>query len=179
MNLVARLALVTRLALVIGLLGAFATWLFLGPLAGLSLQIWAAFVIWGAFYHCGGGIPGLKAALAGGIWGAIMAAVALVLIAKVGGGAVGAAICVGITVATFILGANVPLLAVIPAAVYGYSAVAALALLKPGEDIFSVDIVSNPFINIMVSMVIGSIFAFVSEKIVRMLGAQSGAPVEA
>jgi tetrahydromethanopterin S-methyltransferase subunit C len=108
-----------------------------------------------------------------------MAAVALVLIAKVGGGAVGAAICVGVTVATFILGANVPLLAVIPAAVYGYSAVAALALLKPGEDIFSVDIVSNPLINIIVSMVIGSMFAFVSEKIVGILGAQSGAPVEA
>jgi tetrahydromethanopterin S-methyltransferase subunit C len=52
-------------------------------------------------------------------------------------------------------------------------------LLKPGEDIFSVDIVSNPLINIIVSMVIGSMFAFVSEKIVGILGAQSGAPVEA
>lgn len=171
--------LVARLALVIGLLGAFATWLFLGPLAGLGLQIWAAFIIWGAFYHCGGGIPGLKASLAGGIWGAIMAAAALALIAKVGGGAAGAAICVGITVAIFILGANVPMLAAIPAAVYGYSAVAALALLKPGEDIFSVDIASNPLINIVVSMVIGSVFAVVSEKIVGILAAKSRAPAEA
>jgi hypothetical protein len=171
--------LVARLALVIGLLGAFATWLFLGPLAGLGLQIWAAFIMWGAFYHCGGGLSGFKAALAGGIWGAIMAAVALALIAKVGGGPVGAAICVGITVTIFILGANIPLLAVIPAAVYGYSAVAALALLKTGQDIFSMDIVHNPLINIVISMVIGSGFAFVSEKIVGMLSAQSGAPVEA
>lgn len=30
--------LVARLAVVIGLLGVFATWLFLGPLAGLGLQ---------------------------------------------------------------------------------------------------------------------------------------------
>jgi hypothetical protein len=170
--------LVARLALVISLLGAFATWLFLGPLGGFGLQIWAAFIMWGAFYHCGGGVLGFKAALAGGIWGAIMAAVALALIAKVGGGAVSAAICVGITVAIFILGANIALLAVIPAAVYGYSAVAALALLKPGEDIFSIDIANNPLINIIMSMVIGSGFAFVSEKIVGMLGAQSGAPVE-
>jgi hypothetical protein len=170
--------LVARLALVISLLGAFATWLFLGPLAAFGLQIWAAFIMWGAFYHCGGGVSGFKAALAGGVWGAIMAAVALVLIAKVGGGSLGAAICVGITVAIFILGANISLLAVIPAAVYGYSAVAALALLKPGEDIFSVEIVTNPLINIVLSMIIGSAFAFVSEKIVGMLGAQSGAPVE-
>lgn len=170
---------IARLALVIGLLGAFATWLFLGPLAGFGLQIWAAFIMWGAFYHCGGGFPGFRTALAGGVWGAIMAAVALALIAKVGGGPAGAAVCVGVTVAIFILGANIPLLAAIPAAVYGYSAVAALALLKPGEDIFSVDIVSNPLINIVVSMVIGSVLAFVSEKIVGMLGAPSGTPVEA
>jgi tetrahydromethanopterin S-methyltransferase subunit C len=82
------------------------------------------------------------------------------------------------TVAIFILGANISLLAVIPAAVYGYSAVAALALLKPGEDIFSVEIVSNPVINIVLSMIIGSLFAFMSEKIVEMLGTQSGAPVK-
>jgi Protein of unknown function (DUF1097) len=113
------------------LLGAFATWLFLGPLAAFGLQIWAAFIMWGAFYHCGGGVSGFKAVLAGGVWGAIMAAVALALITKIGGGPLGAAICVGITVAIFILGANISLLAVIPAAVYGYSAVAAWLCLNP------------------------------------------------
>jgi hypothetical protein len=80
----------------------------------------------GAFYHCGGGVSGFEAALTGGVWGAIVAAVALALIAKVGGGPLVAAICVGITVAIFILRANISLLTVIPAAVYGYSAVAAL-----------------------------------------------------
>jgi hypothetical protein len=53
-----------------------------------------------------------------------------------------------------------------------------MALLKPGEDMFSVEIVINPLINIVLSMIIGSAFAFVSEMIVGMLGAQSGAPVE-
>jgi Protein of unknown function (DUF1097) len=170
--------LVARLALVISLLGALATWLFLGPLAGFSLQIWAAFIMWGCFYHCGGGVSGFKAALAGGVWGAMMAAVALALIGKVGGGPLGAAICVGATVAMFILGANISWLAAIPAAVYGYSAVAALALLKPGEDIFSAEIVSNPLINIVLSMIIGALFAVVSEKIVEMLGARAAAPVK-
>ena len=170
--------MVARLALVISVLGALATWLFLGPLAAFGLQIWAAFIMWGCFYHCGGGPSGLKAALAGGVWGATMAAVALALIAKVGGGPLGAAICVGVTVAIFILGANISLLSAIPAAVYGYSAVAALALLKPGEDIFSADIVSNPAVNIIISMIIGSLSAFVSERIVEMLGTQFGAPMK-
>jgi hypothetical protein len=142
---------------------------FRGPLTAFGLQIWAAFIMWGAFDHCGGGVSGFKAALAGGVWGVIMAAVALALIAKVGGGPLGAAVCV--------LGANISLLAVIPVAVYGYSAVAALALLKPGEDIFSVEIASNPLVNIVISM-IGSLFAFMSEKIVEMLATQSGAPVK-
>jgi hypothetical protein len=86
---------------------------FLGPLAALGLQIWAAFIMWGAVYHCGGGVSGFKEALADGVWGAIMAAVALALIAKVGGRPLGAAICVGITVSIFILGANISLLAVV------------------------------------------------------------------
>jgi hypothetical protein len=170
--------LVARLALVISLLGAFATWLFLGPLVGFGLQIWAAFIMWGCFYHCGGGIAGLKSGLAGGIWGAMMAAVALALITKVGGSPLGVAICVGITVGIFILGANVPPLTVIPAAVYGYSAVAALALLKSGEDIFSADVVTNPLINVAISMIIGSIFGFISQKIVEMLGTQLGGSAE-
>jgi tetrahydromethanopterin S-methyltransferase subunit C len=41
-----------------------------------------------------------------------------------------------------------------------------------------VEIVSNPVINIVLSMIIGSLFAFMSEKIVEMLGTQSGAPVK-
>jgi hypothetical protein len=105
--------------------------------------------------------------------------VALALIAKVGGGAIGAAICVGITVAIFILGANIPMFSVLPAAVYGYSSVAALALLKPGQDIFSASVVSNPLINIAVSMAIGSVFAFVSEKLVGMLGTEAESPIRA
>jgi hypothetical protein len=164
---------------VISLLGAFATWLFLAPLAEFGLQIWAAFIVWGAFHHFGGEVSGLKSSLAGNIWGAIMCAVALVQIAKVGGGAVGAAVCVGITVAIFILGANIPMFSVIPAAVYGYSSVAALALLKLGQDIFSTSVVTNPLINIVVSMAIGSAFAFVSEKLVGMLGTEAEAPIRA
>ncbi len=161
--------LVTALAIVIGVLGALATWLFLDPLAAFGLQIWAAFIGWGSFYHCGGGADGLKNSILGGIWGAIMATAALVLMPIVGMGTVGTAICVGVTVLIMILGAHVPLLSAIPAAVYGYASTAAFALLKSGAAATSVDITTSPALNIIASLIIGAIFGFVSEKIAQAI----------
>ena len=50
--------LVTALALSIGLLGGVATYLYLSDPLVLGLQIWAAFIAWASFYHCGGKIQG-------------------------------------------------------------------------------------------------------------------------
>ena len=43
------MSLNTALAISLGVLGAVATWLFLGPLGGM-LAIWAAFIAWGCYY---------------------------------------------------------------------------------------------------------------------------------
>jgi hypothetical protein len=163
--------LVTALAVVIGALGALATWLFLDPLSALGLQIWAAFIGWASFYHCGGGESGLKSAVLAGIWGAIMAAVAFALMPVVGMGTIGAALCVGVTVAIMILGAHTPLLSAIPAAVYGYASTAAFALLKSGAAVTSADIANSPLLNIAISLSIGAVFGYVSEKIAKSLAA--------
>ncbi len=164
--------LITALAIVIGALGAVATWLFLGPLGGLGLSIWAAFIAWGSFYHAGGGETGLKNTIIGAIWGAIMATVALVLMPVLDMGAVGAAIAVGVTVAIMILAAQVPLLSAIPPAVYGFASTAAFALMKTGADATSTDITTSPLLNIVVSMIIGALFGFVSEKIAGNLASK-------
>ncbi len=167
--------LVTALALVIGILGGVATWLLLGfePVAVYKLHIWAAFIGWASFYHCGGGFSGLQNAIIAGIWGAIMAAVAFILMPIVGMETVGAAICVGVTVAIMILGAHIPLLSAIPAAVYGYASTAAFALLISGADastaVTSPDITVNPALNIAASLAIGAIFGFVSELIAKAI----------
>jgi hypothetical protein len=50
--------IVTALALSIGLLGGVATYLYLSDPLVLGLQIWAAFIAWASFYHCGGKIQG-------------------------------------------------------------------------------------------------------------------------
>ncbi|HEX2429617.1 MAG TPA: DUF1097 domain-containing protein [Aestuariivirgaceae bacterium] len=154
----------TALAIVIGVLGAVATWLYVGPLAAFGLQIWATFIAWACFYHTGGGEAGLKNTIAANIWGAICATVALVLVAKMGGGAMGAGLWVGLTVAVMILGAQVPLLSSIPAAVYGYAAVAAYGLMK-GGDAMDFGLGTGPFTTVVVSMVVGAVLGYVSQKI--------------
>lgn len=167
--------LVTALAIVIGIMGGILTWALLGPAAGLGLSLWAAFIAWGSFYHCGGGDSGLQKSVMGAIWGGIMATVALAAMPVVGMGAVGAGICVAATVAIMILGANVPALSVIPAAVYGYAATAAYALMKTGTAPLGTDLVSSPLLNIVASMAIGALFGYVSEKVAGSL-AQKAVP---
>lgn len=159
----------TALALVIGTLGAAATWLFMDPLAAFGLQIWVAFIGWASYYHCGGGENGLKSAIVGGVWGAIMATAALVLIPIVGMGTIGTAVCVGLTVGVMILGAQVPMLSAIPAAVYGFASVAAFALLKSGAVATSTQITTSPLLNVVVSLAVGAIFGYLSEKITKTL----------
>lgn len=161
--------LVTALALVIGALGAVATWLFMGPAAGLGLQIWAAFIGWASFYHCGGGEDGLKNTVIAGIWGSIMATIALLMIPIVGMGTLGAALCVGATVGIMILGTQIPMLSAIPAAVYGYAATAGFALLKSGASVTAIDITVNPFLNIAASLAIGALFGYVSERLAKSI----------
>ena len=168
--------IVTALAIVIGILGGLATWLFLGPMGGLGLSIWAAFIAWGSFYHCGGGEKGLQDSIAGAIWGAIMAGVALYLLPIVGNGALGAGLVVGATVLVMILGAHIPLFSAIPAAVYGYASTAAFALLNGDKAaLMATNIAASPVLNIVVSMVIGAVFGYVSQKVAGSLASTAPA----
>lgn len=162
--------IVTALALVIGALGAVATFLVLGPLGPVGLSLWALFIGWGSFFSAGGGDKGLKDAIVGALWGSLMATIALNLLPSVGSmGTLGTAIVVGATVAVMILGAHVPLLSAIPAAVYGYASTAAFALMKADAVAAGTNIATSPFVNIAASMAVGALFGFVSEKIAKSL----------
>lgn len=164
--------LVTALAVVIGALGAVATYLFLGPGAPYGLQIWAAFIGWGCFFHCGGDVAGLKTSIPAIIWGAVCATIALLLVVNVPIGSlpVTAAIWVGLSVVGLILAAQLPLLAAIPAAVYGYASTTGFALVGSHLDVLAGGAMgTNPFLTVVVSMIIGTLFGFASGKIAGML----------
>ena len=160
--------LITALAIVIGALGALATWLFLGPLGGFGLQIWAAFIAWAAFFHGGGNEATLTTNIPAHIWGAIMGTVALVAVGQTAAGVPMIAVIVGATVAIMILAAEVPLLAGIPAAVYGYASAAAYGLLVAGATPMAIGL-TNPAVSISASMIIGALFGYASGKIAGAL----------
>ncbi len=161
--------LLTALAVSIGALAAVATYLFVGPLAALGLQIWAAFIAWAAFYHSGGKTAALASNIPAHIFGAFVGWVALYGVTVLGGSLgvpAAAALTVGIGAFVIVIAANMPALASIPSAVYGFGCIAAYSLLAGKiETLTAASIVDNPLINIVVSMVIGALFGFASEKI--------------
>ncbi|BDA85788.1 hypothetical protein Sa4125_33300 [Aureimonas sp. SA4125] len=161
--------ILTALALSIGILGGLATWAFVGPAAGLALQIWAAFVAWAAFYHSGGTSAALKTNIPAHLLGAFVGWLALVGTTSLANGLgvpVAAGLCVGIGAAIMVLAANLPLFASIPSTVYGFACVAAYALLagKLGT-LYAVTLVDNPFLNVAVSMIVGSLLGYLSQAI--------------
>jgi hypothetical protein len=174
----------TALAISVGVLGAIATWLFLGPLGGM-LAIWAAFIAWGCFFHCGGKEAGLQSAILGNIAGAIIAGITLWVATQTGiGDQIGlpiwAGICVGVGVAAMVLLANIPAFAAIPAQVYGFASVVALTLLGNGAGNLTAASMENPVVVIICSMIVGALFGWVSEKVAGMLaGVGHGAHAKA
>jgi hypothetical protein len=160
--------LITALAIVIGALAAVATWLCLGPAAGV-LAVWALFIGWGSFFHTGGKEDGLKKSAICHIWGAVLAAITLVIIGSAGQGLIVNALLVGISVFVLVMGAKVPLLSTIPAAVYGYASTAAAVLLANPAILGNSSAVFKAAALTALSLIVGNIFGYVSEKIAGLL----------
>jgi uncharacterized protein DUF1097 len=155
------------LSLSIGLLGGVATFV----LRALGLAVWAAFIAWACFFHCGGDTKALKQTVVGNIFGCLMAWVAsfLVISTPLGHNEVGIAAAVAITVFVLCLAAHVPALSVIPASVYGYASTFAYLLLTAQAmaiaELTSTDFHRNALLLIVLSMVAGALFGFASGKL--------------
>jgi hypothetical protein len=168
----------TALSVSIALLGGVWVFLALGPLAGLVL-VWAGFIAWGAFFHTGGDTAALQKTIAGTIYGAILAGVALLLVVHNPVGlpaAVAAPVYVAATVFFLVIVAGCNLLSVVPNNVYGYAATVAYALSVPTVDgvgplaSLTVPSFANPVILLSVSYVAGALFGLASGKLAGVLG---------
>ena len=156
-------------AVSVGVLGGIATWLFLS--IG-SILIWAAFAAWACYFHSGGDQAALKSTIICNILGVVAAWVAALVIlaiplAEVLTLPVWAGIVVIITVAIYILLAQVEVFASVPGTTYGYACTFACLLQTPDKfnlDTLTSATMSNALIVVIISMVIGAIFAFVSGK---------------
>lgn len=161
--------MITALAVSIGLLGGIAAWLFLGPIGGLGLSIWAAFIGWASFYHCGGKEAGLQKAIVNNVFGVIMGWIALLLVTQIPlAGSLGlpvwAGICVAVTVFILVIAAKNQMLSDIPAGVLGYASVVALALAGNKLGVLTAPSLENPLVSIVISIVIGAAFGYVSQR---------------
>ena len=166
------------LSVSIGVLGAVATWLAVGLLPDY-LQIWAIFIAWATFFATGGNNDALKNTIVCGVFGAIMAWIAGLLIAGITIDlpmAIWPAIAVGVTVLIMCLAAHVEALSTIPASVYGYASVAAYMLL--GGKLNTVALTSasfeNPLIIISVSLIVGALFGIASGKLGSAMAQEGG-----
>ena len=152
--------LLIALSVSIGLLAIVATWLFLGPLAALHVQIWQAFVAWASHYHNGGKSAGLTKTLVCMVFGALVGMDSVMLVGQLGAlGALAAPVAVGIGAALIVLAAHLPMLSTIPSSVYGFACVAGLILL--GKDMTP----TAAIVPTIVSILIGTAFGWLSEFI--------------
>ena len=158
------------LSLSIGLLGGIATWAFL-TLGGVL--IWAAFVAWGCFFHTGGDVNALRGTIINTIFGSVVATVAALIILTIPGAdtlglPLWAGIVVGVTAGLIVIAANIKVFSVIPAGFYGYACTFAFLLQTPDKlSVAALTSVSmnNALIVVVLSMVIGAVFGFLSGKI--------------
>ena len=167
----------TALSLSIAVLGGIWAFLALDPLAGYVL-VWAGFIAWGCFFHSGGDNPALVKTLAGNAYGVVIAWIALLLIVNVSIEALGTvwpAVVVGATVFLLVIVASVEQLSAVPANVYGYASTVAYSLHQPSADgagplqnLASPNF-ENPLVLLIVSMVIGALFGYVSGRLSKVL----------
>ena len=159
------------LAVTVGVLAVLDTWLYIGPL-GTSLiagLVWVSFIAWGCHFHSGGGTKGATTTVACMSWGAIVG-LGAVLLATGPLASMGAPVAFGIAVglgATIIcLSSKVPLLATIPASVYGFASIAGALAVNDGDP-------TKAILPTIISIVIGAAFGYVSEMVSNALTKKS------
>jgi hypothetical protein len=154
----------------VGVLAVLATWIFrLDAAVTMKLQVWQAFIAWGCHFHCGGKFTGYRNATVCMIFGALVGMAAVLLSGYLGAlQGLAVPVAVGIGAAVICLASALPLLAAIPASVYGFAAIAGLILLGKSYGPNGVS-ATEAILPTAISIVIGSLFGIVSEYLAGAL----------
>ena len=162
------------LSLSVAILGGVWAFIALSPLAGFTL-VWAGFIAAGCFFAAGGDTKALTKTIAGLVWGAIVAWIALLIIARVPVPALGTvwpAIVVGVTVFFLVIVASVDLLSCVPANVYGYAALVGYTLSAGKLDALTAVDNSNPLFLIITSAILGGVLGYLMGQLAGVLKTQ-------
>lgn len=159
------------LAVSVGVLAVVATWIFgLDPVATAKLQIWQAFIAWGCHYHSGGKFTGTRNTVVCMSFGSVVGMGAVLLAGQMDAlGSFAAPVAVGLGATVIVLASSVPLLATIPASVYGFASIAGLILLGAGMT------PTTSLLPTLLSIVIGAAFGYISEAVAGALTAKKAA----
>jgi hypothetical protein len=142
----------------IGVLGAIDTYL---TATWILVPVWVTFIAWASFFILGGKSSGLVQSIASNLTGIMLASLTLLAIAMLNANPLVAAICVGIGSAAMVQASKVPLLAAIPAIVWGFASTVGTtvatgkAITTPGLE--------NPALVAAAAMILGGIFGYLSE----------------
>jgi len=163
------------LAVSVAVLGGIWAFLALGPLAGYAL-VWVGFIAAGCFFAAGGDTKALSKTIAGMIYGAVIAWIALLIIANVPMPALGTvwpAIVVGVTVFFLVIVASADLLSCVPANVYGYAALVGYALSAGKLAALTAADNSNPLFVTIVSVILGAVLGYLIGQLAGVLKAKA------
>ena len=160
------------LAVSVGVLAVVATWLFgLDPLVAAKLQVWQAFIAWGCHFQSGGKLSGTKGAALCMSFGALVGMASVMLAGKLGVlGHFAAPVAVGIGATVIVLASVIPLLATIPASVYGFAAIAGLILVGSVAP-------EKAILPTIASCLIGAAFGYASEMLADLLAKKDVEPL--
>ena len=163
------------LSVSVGVLGGIWAFIALGPLAGFAL-VWVGFIAAGCFFAAGGNLKALTKTIVGMIYGAIVAWIALLIIAKVPVPALGTiwpAIVVGVTVFFLVIVAAIAaaadFLSCVPANVFGYAALVGYTLSAGKLDALTAADNSNPLFLIAVSAILGGVLGYLMGQLAGVL----------
>jgi uncharacterized protein DUF1097 len=159
------------LSVSVAVLGGIWAYIALGPLAGFAL-VWVGFIGAGCFFAAGGDTKALTKTIVGMIYGAVVAWIGLLIIAKVPVPALGTiwpAIVVGVTVFFLPIVASADLLSCVPANVYGYAALVGYTLSAGKLDALTATDNSNPLFLIAVSAILGAVLGYLMGQLAGVL----------
>jgi hypothetical protein len=162
------------LSVSVAVLGGIWAFLALGPLSGYVL-VWAGFITIACFFAAGGDQKAAQKTLVGVIYGAIVAWITLLIIAKVPVPALGTvwpAIVIGVLVFFLVIVASVDLLSVVPANVYGFAMVAAYTLSAGKMDDLTSASFANPLVLVVASAICGVIVGYLMGQLANVLKAK-------
>ena len=153
------------LTLSIGILGAVAVWL---TAFVIEVPVWVVFIAWASFFILGGGPRGLLQSAASNLTGIVIASLCLIVAQQADLGVWLTGVVVGIGSALMVAVSRVPLLAAIPAIVWGFASTVGTTAVTGREMLYS-DSIGHPILIVVTAMLLGGLFGIASEALANVL----------